>query len=239
MATRTRNFTGGSYANHWISRLDYWVNWQNAGTNQSSIGMNLYVYSDNGAYTQVGTFDGRIYVNGGEVARFYGSQSTVGTSPRLLTSWSGTVGHDANGYLTISIGDYINAPVNDAARSDFNWGLPRMARAPGIFGISADSIKPTSARLGLEITDLGLGTSASMRMYYRIQGSGSGWSQTADQGDAAGWNYWSVTGLKTATTYEYFGRVWNNNGDTRDSGVQTFKTRAVSGMFPVMMALAS
>lgn len=108
----------------------------------------------------------------------------------------------------------------------------RIGVAPPIVGLTADQIKPTTARLGGEIGSYGKGTSATLQMFIRLQGAG-GWTDLGAQGDVGGYNYWNPTGLKPGKTYEYFVRAWNNNGDTGDSGVQSFKTQPVSGMLTV------
>lgn len=236
MATWDRNFTGGSYTGNWHTRLDYWNDAGNATTNQTTFHLRMYIWCDPG-YSQTGLFVPRGRIGpGGEYGGNVTRTINNGSGFVLVASWDGTYTHDANGELYITLGTYVNAPVNDMAWADIGWTLPKLYRAPAIAGTVADTIKPTSTRVGVEISDLGLGTSAAMRMYYRKQGDAT-WIATADQGDAAGYNYWTVTGLKPSTTYEYFARVWNNNGSTRDSGVQTFKTKSAGGMLPVMMGL--
>ena len=235
MASWDRNFTGGTYASRWHARLDYYINGQNTGGNYSSIGLRMYVWGDSG-YSQTGTWVPR--VRGSWMGEVGGNtNTTIGSGMVLLVAWDGNVGHDANGNLYVTIGDYCNAPINDMSWSDIGWTLPRIARAPYGIVTSADTIKPTSARLGTEMSSFGHGTSAATRLYYRIQGSGSGWSQTADQGDVGGYNYWTVTGLKPGTNYEFFARWWNNNGDTADSSTSTFKTKSIPGMLPVLMGV--
>ncbi len=236
MANWDRAFSNGSYAANWCGRLVYNLISQEVGNNRSYVEFYLQAFATSGAYNQSGSWDARIYVNGNQYARSTPSAS-ISKSPVTLTSWGGWLGHDANGNLYIEPGDYINAPVNEMTYSYIGWWLPRIAQAPYGIVISADQIKPTQARLGTEISSRGHGTSASTRIYYRIQGSGSGWSQTSDQGDVGGYNYWTVTGLKPGKTYEYFARWWNNNGDTADGSTGTFKTKSVPGMIPVLAGL--
>jgi len=234
MASWDRKFTGGSYTGSWNARLDYWEDGWDANANTTLVRLRMYVWANTGS--QTGLFVPRVRSSafGGEAGGNW--SGTIGTGMQHLVSWDGWVGHDANGERYITIGDYCNAPVNDMSWADIGWTLTKLYRAPGIAGITADTIKPTSVRLGGEITDLGLGTSVAMRMYYRIQGE-AGWAQTADQGDASGYNYWTVTGLKPGKTYEYKMLVWNNNGSERESAIQTFKTKSVPGMVPALMGI--
>ena len=189
-----------------------------------------------GPGSRTGIWDYNTYVDGVLVVNASYGGPMSGT--QTLASGSHRVYHDVNGNRSVGGSAWMDAYFGQGTASG-SIGLSRLPLAPSITGQTADQVKPTSARLGVEIGGFGHGTSAAMRMYYRVQGSGSGWSQTADQGDAAGYNYWTVTGLTPGTTYEYFARVWNNNGDTRDGGAQTFKTQSPSGLLPVIMALAS
>ena len=70
-------------------------------------------------------------------------------------------------------------------------------------------------------------------MYYRLQGAGS-WTSAGLQSDVAGYNYWNLTGLKPGKTYEYYAISSNNNGDTATSGTQTFTTKGLPGLVPVL-----
>ena len=235
MANWDRKFSNGSYYTNWNGRLVYTLNGQDAAGNYSNISLTLQTFSDSGAYTQNGLWDGRLYVNGGQVARNTPT-ANVGPGAYTITSWSGNIGHDANGYVSINIGDYINAPVNEMTFAQINWGLPRIGYPPSIVSIISDTIKPTSVRLGAEAGSAGRGTSITWAMFYRVQGD-PGWINAGWQGDAAGYNYWNITGLKPGKTYEYYAYLVNNNGDYTNSGVSTFKTKAISGMTPLLLGL--
>lgn len=217
-------------------RLECWLNWD--APTQASFHYKLSAEIRNGARNTVGdaSWNGNLSGHGNASANW--TYSTNGW--RTLHEFDVTINKDANGYLTVNAYGHINganAPYVGAGSASFDVGTTRIGEAPGIAGIVADQIKPTTARLGVEITGHGRGTSSAMRMYYRIQGSGSGWSQTSDQSDVAGYNYWTITGLKPSKTYEYFARVWNNNGDTRDSGISTFKTKGIPGATAVILRL--
>lgn len=233
MASWDRKFTGGTYAGNWNSRLDYWVDGQDANTNYSLIRLRMYIWGDPG-YSQNGLWVPR---GRGSWMGEYGSNfnGTIGNGMHLSAAWDGWVGHDANGNLYVTVGTYANAPINDMAWGDIGWQLPRLSRPPSIADWNADTIRVSSARLGMEINNHGLGTSSAMRMWYRKVGSPT-WISTGDQGDAAGWNYWSVTGLKQATTYEYHTEVWNNNGDRAWSGVKTFKTKSATNLLTSLLS---
>lgn len=232
-----RNFTGGSYSGNWHARLDYNVVGQDTGGNYSSVQLRMYVWCD-GGYSQNGTWVPRgrgswLGEYGGNVNRTINS----GNGFVLMAAYDGNIGHDANGNLYVTVGTYCNAPINDMAWSDIGWTLPRIPQAPTGITTIVDTIKPTSARLGTEITGYGHGTVAATHMYYRLQGSAS-WIQTGDQNDVGGYNYFTISGLKPGKVYEYYAQWWNNNGDYGQNGVQTFITKSIPGMIPVLMALA-
>lgn len=216
-------------------RVEAWENW-NSPT-QVSMHYKLSCEIRGGAYNYGPgpTWSGNI--GGGHVGS--GSWSYNSNGWRTLREFDVTFNKDANGYISIGVHGYINganSPYVTSGQASWTHNPARIGVAPGIAAIVADTLKPTTARIGVEITGYGLGTSAAMRMYYRELGSGS-WIPTADQGDVGGYNYWTLTGLKPGKTYQYFSRVWNNNGDTADSGVATFKTQPVSGMISVMKGM--
>lgn len=213
-------------------RVELWEESVEPWNNRSYVRYKLSFLTQNGSRT--GTWDYWMNVNGGRVA----TNSFGGTH----SGWQTVVdsgywhGRDANGNGWASAEGWGDVFYGSGSTGG---GIPltRIARAPNVVGQTADQIKAKSVRLGGEIGGFGNGTSAAMRMYYRVQGSGSGWSQTSDQNDAAGYNYWTVTGLKPNTTYEYFMRTWNNNGDSSDGGVQTFKTKANASFLTVFEML--
>lgn len=200
-------------------RVELWEESVDYANNRSWVRYRLSFLTSNGSRS--GTWDYWLNVNGGRVA----TSSFGGTH----SGWQTVVdsgywhGRDANGNGSASAQGWGDVYYGSGDTGG-SIGLTRIGRAPSINGTSADNISVESVRLGMEFNNYGNGTSAASRMYYRIQGSGSGWSQTSDQGDGAGWTYWDVTGLTPATTYEYFTRAWNNNGDTADSSTNTFTT---------------
>lgn len=214
MATWDRNFTGGSYAGNWHCRLDYWdTDGLDANSNQSLVRLRMYIWGDSG-YSQNGTWVPR--GRGSWMGEYGGNQSrSIGSSLVLMASWDGWVGHDANGDRYVTVGTYCNAPINDMGWADIGWNLTKLYRAPSIQAAIADQITNNSVRLGTEINDYGLGTSAATRMYYKLTTSGS-YSQTSDQGDVGGYNYWTVNSLAPNSKYDYLARWWNNNGSTSD-----------------------
>lgn len=168
-----------------------------------------------------------------------GNWSYGGNGDTNLWEFDYTYNKDANGYGTWNFYGYINganSPYVTAGSTSFNMSPARIGIAPSISSLIADSIKPTTARLGVEISSVGLGTSAAFNMYYREQGAG-GWTHAGTQGDVGGYNYWNLTGLKPGKTYEYYVNAYNNNGDNVNSGTQSFKTQPVSGMIAVMKGL--
>lgn len=216
------------------------VNSQNAATNQSSLHVNTYVnvFGTSGITDNAG--DANWNVNtAGSGSRSSNFNYSWGNGDHGLDTYDITVNHDVNGNCTIGVHAFVdgrNSPFFVSASIDTSLGIPRLALAPAILAIIADTITPTSARLGGELSSYGHGTTANMNMYYRLQGSGT-WIDLGNQGDAAGYNYWSVTGLQPGKTYEYMMNAWNNNGDGASSSTQTFKTKSASGMITVMQAI--
>lgn len=226
------NVSGAQYS--W-----FFVNWQlasqNVGGNYVTINWQAYQHYDNcDAQLDngfVNTNVGQVWANGGRVYNYAGN-----FTPRNMGIASGSfnVGADANGYAQLQFG--LQMVVYGSGTSNGTsgvWTIDRIPLAPSINSITADTIKPSSARLGGEINNHGHGTSSNMNMYYRKQGD-STWIDLGNQGDAAGFNYWTASGLKPGKTYEYVMNVWNNNGDFAQSAVQTFKTKALSGMISLM-----
>lgn len=228
--------TSGSFGAHWHGDVDAWVNSQNAFANQSSIHVRLIMRGDTG-YSVNASTGYVVYVNGGAINS--GSRNIVlnGGSTTLIEG-DVTVNHDANGNWSGTVGGSLNCGYSGvgSGNGDYGFSVGRLALGPSISSITADQLKPTSARLGTELSSYGHGTSATARFYYRIVGSGT-WLNTEDQGDVTGFNYFALSGLKPGTSYEYFARWFNNNGDSTDSGTANFKTQSVPGMIPVLLGL--
>jgi hypothetical protein len=212
MPSWERSFTGGSYAGSWRSRLDYWV--ASTSGNSSLLALRQYIYSTSSGVSQNGSWDGRTYINGGQVNRNT-PNANISNGQYLMNASDHWLGHDVNGNLSISVGSYCNAPVNDMNHQNTGYTLPRIPAAPNIIANVSDQITDTTVRLGTEIDSLGHGTSAATRMYYKTPEAG-GWTQTSDQGDVGGYNYWTITGLVSNKKYYRLARWWNNNGDTSD-----------------------
>jgi hypothetical protein len=214
--------------------VDTWVNSQNVSGNYSNITVRLNIRSTNTSVSSSG--NASLRVNGGQVASNswggYGFNISPGQTHTVAT-WSGNMGHDANGYLSYSIGGSASFSYPGSGGGDWGgYSAGRLALAPQGIEKSVDTITNTSARLGRKNDNYGHGTSAANRVYYRVGNSG-GWTwQTPDQG-GNGWKYNSISGLTPNTTYSYFSRHWNNNGDTADTGASTFKTLASGGVISV------
>jgi hypothetical protein len=209
-------------------RVECWLNWDSS--TQASFHYKLSAEIRNGANNTVGDASWNGTLNGG--------YDTNGW--RTLREFDVTINKDANGYLTVGVYGYINganAPFVSSGSASFNVGTTRQGIAPTISAITSDTIKPTTARLGAELSSVGLGTSATWTMYYRLTGAGS-WTSAGAQADAGGYNYWSLTGLKPGKNYQYYATCANNNGDTATSSTGTFKTKGLAGATVVMTKLA-
>ena len=212
------------------------LNSQNVAGNYSNISIWVSVYHT-GGYSETGTFNGQAWLQGNVALNNTTGSQTIGAGEVTITAtWSGSVGHDANGNLSPFIEYYVNQPATSMSRRGTNWGLPRIPLAPPITSVIVDTITPTSARLGAEIGGYGHGTSTNLEMFYRLQGS-STWISLGVQADVAGYNYWSTTGLAPGKTYEFITNATNNNGDGSQSATFTFVTQSIPGMVPILMGL--
>lgn len=204
-------------------RFEWGLAGQNTGGNYSTINWNVRGWGGAGGYW-TRNFQSNTYIHGSHVQ---GTGTFDMYQNSVFGSGSINIGHDANGNMSFGANSnnkiYYNSWNSSGSGS---WALPRIAKAPSIYGNLVDTITNTTARLGTEINNYGNGTSAATRMYYKLSTSGSWTWATSDQGDAGGYNYWTVSSLTPNTTYNYFSRWWNNNGDTADSGSSSFKTLA-------------
>lgn len=226
------DFGMGSLA---TGRVEAWENWNNA--DQVSIHYKLSCEIRGGAYNYGPGPSWNGTLGGGHVGSGTWTYSSNGW--RTLREFDVTFNKDANGYISIGVYGYINgdnSPYVSAGSASFTLNPGRSGYPPPIVGLSADTIKTTTARLGAEIGGYGKGTSAAFNMYYRESGVG-GWTHAGTQSDVGGYNYWNISGLKPGKTYEYYVQAYNNNGDSGNSGVQSFKTLPVSGMIAVIKGL--
>jgi hypothetical protein len=215
---------------HWWHDLNVVENsTSNSGNGSSNVTISIVCYSDGGAYTQSGTWQGEIWVDGGLVANTSASRN-IGTGGVTIASWTGTINHDANGNATPYIEYYVNEPATSMSRRGSYWGLTHITRAASWSSSGVDTITTNSARIRNTAADWGIGTSHAMRMYYRVQGSGSAWAQTSDQTTSP--TYWTITGLQPGKTYEYYGAQWNNNTSAVNGSTQTFQTKSGVKLIP-------
>jgi len=216
-------FTIGGQSNNYI-----FTNWQlasqNTSGNYSTINWQTYFHFNgadaqlNNGYTNSNA--GMLWQNTGLVHNYAGVYTVRDIA---LASGTFTIGHDANGNQTLSLSDSIDIYQTGTSSGSGSWALPRIPLAPGLLNMTVDSITTQSARLGAEITSYGHGTSANLEMFYKLH-TDSGYTSLGIQADAAGYNYWSVTGLQPATLYDYICNVTNNNGDFAQFTSQSFTT---------------
>lgn len=207
--------------------VDTWVNSQNKSGNYSNVTVRLNIRSTGTSVSSSG--NAQLRVNGGQVDSTswgsYGFNISSGQTVTVLT-WTGNIGHDTNGNLSYSIGG--SASFSYPGSGSGNWGgytASRIALAPTISVSTADQINDTTVRLGTEISSNGHGTSSSARFNYKLSTAGT-YGQTSSQSNVSGYNYFPLTGLYTNSSYSYYATWWNNNGDTSNAGVNTFKTLA-------------
>jgi hypothetical protein len=206
-------------------RVEAWENWN--GSTQVSMHYKLSVWVGN-AYNGYGPTAGPYWegsLGGGHVGSGYWTYSN-NQGWRVLREIDVTFNKDANGNISIGIYGHVNgknAPYMGANSASWTHYPARIGIAPTHAGHIADSILVTTARLGAEISSVGLGTSANMTMYIRKLGDVS-WTDLGNQADVGGYNYWYPTGLIPGTTYEYVTNYWNNNGDYSQSPISQFST---------------
>lgn len=205
--------------------VDTWVNSQDSAGNYSNITVRLNIRSTTHSVSSSGSASIRLNGSTKDSASWggYGFNISPGQSI-TVAQWTGNVGHDVNGNLSYSIGGSASFVYPGSGGSDWSgYTAARLGQAPGGRSKSVDTITNTSARLGRKQDNHGRGTSSANRNYYRVNGVSS-YAATGDQG-GTGWKYDTVT-LVPNTTYQYFSRHWNNNGDSADTSVSTFKTLA-------------
>jgi hypothetical protein len=212
-------------------------NW-NTST-QVSLHVRLRFYKTGGSFNNAGDANWNGNVGG---VTGSGNFNWGSSNPLNLTLWEFdyTYNKDANGNINVSCYGYIdgrNNPYANAGSTSQTYTPARIGIAPTLATPTADTIKPTSFRLGGNATSNGLGTSTTLTMYYRLQGGGS-WINAGAKTDVAGVSYWTITGLKPGKTYEYYYSGANNNGDTANSTTYTVKTKGIAGHAPLMMRLA-
>ena len=215
--------SGGGNPGNYIFTNWQWAS-QSVSGNYSTINWQTYFHFngddadlDNG-YTNSNA--GMLWQNTGRVHSFTGNFTTRDLG---LASGTFTIGHDANGNQTLNLSNSIAVYASGTSSGSGSWALPRIPLAPGLYGMTADSITTTSARLGAEITSFGHGTGATLEMFQKKH-TDSGYTSLGAQADAAGYNYWSATGLQPATLYDYICNVSNNNGDFAQFPSQSFTT---------------
>ncbi len=215
----------GSNTSHWYYELQYDIISQNVGANQTTVRFYIVVYSDNGAYTQSGTWvrSGWYPNSSNQIISSSSNPGTISSGHVTLNTADVTVGMDANGNYSAAAGYYLNTPGTEMFNKATTLTLPRLALAPPITSVIVDTVQPTSMRVGIEIGGFGHGTSCNMRAQYKQSSSGT-WIDTPDQPDAAGYNYYTITGLIPGTSYDYRAVAYNNNGDQSISGSQSVTT---------------
>lgn len=215
-------------------QLNYGLNTQETINNRSLINWNLQLVPWGGTGSS-SYFNWNFQVPAGNAINSGSGGYIYSVNNTVFAGGSFWVNHDANGNGYADMAGYFNW-FNGSGTAYQGYTPPRIPYAPPISSLIADTIKPTSARIGIEISSYGHGTVAAMYPHYRLQGSGS-WLTASAQNDTAGYNYFTITGLQPGKVYEYYATAYNNNGDTNDSGVQTFKTQSVAGIAPLLMRM--
>lgn len=187
------------------------------------------------------TFTGFEVIGHGDApdgTRRYNTSLGSGTFARggeyTTSSVSFTVGVNA-GDTSISLRPHVT--VNGGSGSAGQALAIPTVSAPTGSSINASLVKQTTARLNASVTGWGDNSTAGtgQRIEYRQQGSGT-WINLAYS--TATSHSRDLTGLKPNTTYEARTYALNGAGLGANSSTITFKTKPVTGVFPVLMALA-
>lgn len=140
MAWNTFGFGGGTYSAHWFGDIYVSLNSQNTAANSSNISLTLNIRSDAG-YSISAHVSGTLYINGGAVASANPTISGSGVNAGI-TSWSGDVGHNSDGTLTLNIGGALSTGYSGTGSGNGTWGwtLPTINRYGAIDAWSSGSI---------------------------------------------------------------------------------------------------
>ena len=233
----------GSLGGHFTIYANVYEISTNAPSNYSTVRMDEYLACDStgtGIYNLGGGSSYNGNVNGNVASGNFNYDFRGNANTILLRTFDTNIGHDVNGYGSTGWStnvDMNNSPYATTGGNSGSIGLTRLGSPPVFSAVTVDTIKPTSARLGVEISSVGRDTSANFEMYYRLSGVGAGFISLGVQADVAGFNYWNVTGLQPGKLYDYVCNCSNNNGDFAQSSNPTFTTQPVSGMISVIRGI--
>lgn len=131
MGSIAANFSGTNGSRYYGNLVFNEVSVDTAN-NRSYVELYLYIVSNNSAYTFWGfNNEGRIYIDGGLYS--YGNYTGyVTTTPQLICSWGGWLGHDSSGNLTITVEYTIDSGYCGHSQTSYGWTLTHINRYASI-----------------------------------------------------------------------------------------------------------
>jgi hypothetical protein len=193
------------------------TNSQSSAGNYSNITVECWALIRNGSRT--GSWDWNAQLNG----TTSGSNASGHSGDQYLGGRTLDIGHDADGNLSVYAAAWLDAYYGSGTAGD--WiGIAKIYRSAGWSSSSSSNVKSTTATVTNTVSDWGIGSSHGHKIYYRVQGSGSGWSATSDVTNGTNPASWNLTGLQPGQTYEYYSAQWNNNTAAVNGTTYTFKT---------------
>lgn len=194
----------------------------NSGSEGSSFyGYNIDVHTDvpSGTRRRNSDLGSGTFTRGSDYLGSGGNYSiTVGATDTSISSRSGVTVNGATGWTNSQT---ITIP---------SAGLPTGS------SINASNVKTTTATLNASVSSWGINCTAGtgQRIEYREQGGS--WINLAYSTSTS--HSRNLTGLEPGTVYEARTYTVNGAGRTASSSTITFKTLPVSGLLPLLMAIA-
>lgn len=151
----------GNYGSHYYLYLDYDINSQSIDGNYSNITLSMWAQSDSssyGAYNLNSTNPYSITLNGSNVVSSTKAMDFRGRAVVSLGSWTGNVGHNSDGSLSINIGGSFSIGGTSSLTGGYisgSWTLPTIPRASSValYGFTiGDNIRVTFDRKSSSFT---------------------------------------------------------------------------------------
>lgn len=226
---------GWSGDSNWWVDLNVYENSVDYVNNFSNVTIQITTYGNSG-YSQYGTWNGQIWVNGGLVANTTSGTQTISTTPVQIAIWTGNIYHDANGYAAPYVEYYSNQPVTSMSRRGAYWTLTDTTTTPTVTTTSITNIDSTTATGGGNVTWAGNGTVSARGICWNTTGSPTIANSKTTDGSGTGSFTSNMTGLLPDTTY--YVRAYATNEVATGYGSQvSFKTLSSGNMFAFLSEL--
>lgn len=226
---------GYVYDSRWWHDLNVYENSVDYANNKSNVSVEIVVYSDGSAYSQSGSWNGQIWVAGGQVANTTSSR-TISNGAVQIAVWTGDIYHNADGSKTVYVEYYVNEPVTSMTRRGANWTLTDTTTTPTVTTTAISNIDSTTATSGGNVTWAGNGTVSARGVCWNTAGTPTTANSKTTDGSGTGSFTSSMTGLLPDTTY--YVRAYATNEVATGYGSQvSFKTLSSGNMFAFLTEL--